>query len=203
MSRPTITEMDYTSQLKQAIAEACPSTVLPNTIGLTIGRVLYNIKQLVELHLENPVDFQLPVPEHPQQTPELVHAITGHMAHLRKVNDISTALQPIPPHVYDRKASTKLRKCNEKHVRIVEVHFKRCVLEVLGGLFASWDPVKTQQFNKGAERALNRTVWGIYPGVNVALKAGEGDWAKWLEEECEKLNWNLGKREMWTLCDER
>lgn len=161
MSRPTITEMDYTSQLKQAIAEACPSTVLPNTIGLTIGRVLYNIKQLVELHLENPIDFRLLVPEHLQQTPELVHAITGHMAHLRKVNDISTALQPIPPHVYDRKASTKLRKCNEKHVRIVEVHFKRCVLEVLGGLFASWDPVKTQQFNKGAERALNRTVWGF------------------------------------------
>jgi hypothetical protein len=201
MSRPTITEMDYTSQLKAAIAKACPSTALPNNIGLTIGRVLHNISDLVELHLENHIDFQLPVPEHLQQTPELAHAITGHMAHLRKVNDIPIGLKPVHPHVYARKASTKLRKCNEKHARIVEVHFKRCVLEVLGGRFASWDPVKTQEFNKGAERALNRTVWKTYPGVNVALKAGEGDWAKWLEEECFKLN--LGKREMWKLCDER
>jgi hypothetical protein len=201
MSRPTITEMDLTSQLKAAITKACPSTALPNNIGLTVRRVLYNIKQLVELHLENPMNFQLTVPEHLQQTPELIHAITSHMAHLRKVNNIPTGLQPIPPHAYDRKASTKLRKCKEKHVRAVEVHFKRCVLEVLGGLFASWDPVKTQEFNKGAERALNRTVWETYPGVNVALKAGEGDWAMWLEEECFKLN--LNKREMWKLCDER
>ena len=192
--------MDYTSQMKTAIAKACPSTALPNSIGLTIGRVLHNIKHLVELHLENPIDFQLPVPEHLQQTPELVHAITGHMAHLRKVNGIPTGLEPIPTNIYDRKASTKLRKCNEKHARIVEVHFKRCVLEVLGGLFASWDPVKTQEFNKGAERALNRTVWGTYPGVNVALKAGEGDWAKWLEEECFVLNKD---RKMWALCEER
>lgn len=201
MSRPTITEMDLTSQLKAAITKACPSTALPNNIGLTVRRVLYNIKQLVELHLENPMNFQLTVPEHLQQTPELIHAITSHMAHLRKVNNIPTGLQPIPPHAYDRKASTKLHKCKEKHVRAVEVHFKRCVLEVLGGLFASWDPVKTQEFNKGAERALNRTVWETYPGVNVALKAGEGDWAMWLEEECFKLN--LNKREMWKLCDER
>ena len=84
--------MDYTSQMKTAIAKACPSTALPNSIGLTIGRVLHNIKHLVELHLENPIDFQLPVPEHLQQTPELVHAITGHMAHLRKVNGIPTGL---------------------------------------------------------------------------------------------------------------
>jgi hypothetical protein len=201
MSRPTITEMDYTGQLKTAITKACPSTALPNNIGLTLGRVLYNIKQLVELHLENPIDFQLPVPEHLQETPELIHAITSHMAHLREVNDIPTALQPIPLDVYDRKASAKLRKCKKKHVWLVDVHFKRCVLEVLGGLFASWDPVKTQEFNKGAERALNRTVWETYPGVNVALKAGEGDWAEWLEEECFKLN--LSKRETWKLCDER
>jgi hypothetical protein len=90
-------------------------------------------------------------------------------------------------------------------VRIVEVHFKHCVLDVLGSLFASWDLVKTQEFNKGAERALNGTVWETYPGVNVALKAGEGDWVQWLEEECFKLDWNSkqGKREIWRLCNQR
>jgi hypothetical protein len=91
-SRSTVTEIDHTSKLTTAIAEACPSTVLPINIGLTIGRVLYNIEQLVSLHLENPVDFQLPVPQILRQTPELVHAITSHMAHLREAHNIPTGL---------------------------------------------------------------------------------------------------------------
>lgn len=77
--------------------------------------------------------------------------------------------------------------------------------EVLGEVFAGWNPVKTQDFNKGVDKALNRTRWRIYPLGNVVMEVGEGDWGEWLRIRCEEVNW----REMveggspWEMCDER
>lgn len=167
--------MTRDSEISKAIAKACPSTASPFDIGVSVGRFLYNIESLVVSHLEHSVDCQLPIPEALHWAPDFLHAINSYMFHLRETYNLPDPLEDMPLHIYDRKARYKQRKCKEKCTRFVETHCKQCVRGVLQGVFTDWDPVKTQEFNKGIDKALTRTQWRMYPLGNVVLEARDGD----------------------------
>ncbi|KAF9691749.1 hypothetical protein EKO04_010263 [Ascochyta lentis] len=204
--------MEHESKLSKAIAKACPRTASPFDTGVSVGRLLYNIEHLVATHLENDIGFQIPVPEALQWAPDFVYAVTDHMLYLRTYRDLLKA--PENTHLDDRKAYHKHHVRKEKYTRLVQLKYKQCVREVLGEIFESWNPIKTQEFNKGVDRALRMIQWKVYPLGNVALQAGDGDWAQWLSEQCGELGMAVRRARdevlgvdlgygMFEVCDER
>jgi hypothetical protein len=205
--------MKYDNEIPKAVAKACSKTDSPFDLGVSIGRLLGNIEHLTTTHLKHDVNFQLPVPEKLQWAPDFVQAVTDHMIHLRTMKNLPDALENIPEDVYDRKAQCKQRKCKDKYAHLVQAEFKQCVREEFGDLFASWNPMKTQLFNQGVDKVLTKTRWKVYPLGNVALEAGDGNWAQWLEERCRDLGWairsskevlgkNVSGYKMWEICVE-
>lgn len=179
--------MKHDSEFPKAIAKVRDNTNSPFDLGVNIGSLLCNIKRLVATNLENEANCHLPIPGALHWAPDFVHAVADYMLHLRTKDNLPDALIDIPLYVYDRKARYKQRKCKEKYARLVQIEYKKRVREVLGGLFARWNPIKTQAFNQGIDKALTRTMWKVYPLGNVVLEAGDGDWADWLFERCGEL----------------
>lgn len=70
---------------------------------------------------------------------------------------------------------------------MLEAEFKRTVLEQLSSIFQDWSVEQTRLFNKGVDKAVCGIQWVAYPEENVAMCAGDGDWATWLKERCDEL----------------
>ncbi|KZM21291.1 uncharacterized protein EKO05_0011483 [Ascochyta rabiei] len=139
-------------------------------MGVSVRQLLYNIESLVVTHLENDVGFQIPVPEALQWAPDFEHAVADCIVHLRTGDDLVESI------LNDSKAQ---HECKEKYTRPVQSEYRRCARKVLGPVFKSWTPSRTQGFNKGFHGVL-KMVSGR--GINweklrckLMMEAGRGN----------------------------
>ncbi|KAH6625859.1 hypothetical protein C7974DRAFT_396843 [Boeremia exigua] len=109
------------------------------------------------------MNWHIPIPMALQWALDFVYAVANFMFHLCKTQNVPDALADILFQVYDRKERYKQRKCKEEYTCLVETMYKKCVREVLEDLFAKWNPINTQEFIRGIDKALTRTQWRYYP----------------------------------------
>ena len=61
-------------------------------------------------------------------------------------------------------------------------------LEAFEDRFLGWSDKETQWFNQGMVAILSEIGWRIMPEANVLLGAKDGDWERWLQEQCREEN---------------
>lgn len=69
------------------------------------------------------------------------------------------------------------------------------MVEVFEDRFLGWSVKETQRFNKGIADVLSEVDWRMMPETNVLTKAKDGDWTKWLCEQCSELEIVCGKNQ--------
>jgi hypothetical protein len=157
----------------------------PWQMGAAIGTMMYHISPLLSTHLENDADFTNKTPAALSWTPDFVPVLDKYVALLR-LTDGCTDKFPSDLEV-DRKARKPRRKYMARCISMVEAAYKNHIRDALVDVFQSWTIEQTQLFNKGVNKALSGVQWVVYPGQNVVVYAGEGDWAVWLRGQCEEL----------------
>lgn len=69
------------------------------------------------------------------------------------------------------------------------------MVEVFEDRFLGWSVKETQCFNKGIADVLSQVDWRMMPETNVLIKGKDGDWTKWLREQCNELKIVCGKNQ--------
>jgi hypothetical protein len=177
--------MDYAFDIPETLPVLRTKANEPWNLGFAVGVMLYHISPLLCTHLDNSPDFQKSVPRALTRLPGFVAAIDQYIAGLR-LTDGCTKTFPNDLDV-DRKGRKPRRKYLERYMYLVESAYKNHIREALGDVFLGWNVEQTRLFNKGIDKALSGVQWVVYPDKNVAVEAGEGDWAVWLRGRCEEL----------------
>lgn len=158
-------------------------------LGAAIAQLLLHIPELVWEHLDHPIDFHNPV-SNKVGFPAFADAIAQLVVKIRRMHSTHNAL--LDWHTSDYKE----RRRQLHYVRglnaTVEAAYKYCVLEAFEDRFLSWSEKETQWFNQGMIVSLSEMDWRIMPESNVLIEAKDGDWVKWLQEQCSELEMIYG-----------
>ncbi|KAI8941938.1 hypothetical protein NX059_000052 [Plenodomus lindquistii] len=150
--------------------------------GHTLATLLTQIRPLVDTHLSHPSTYTSPSPLY-----DLIPALDAFLCEAR-CRDGCTAAMPFDYHgVGDGKTRALRARYVVVYARVLEGMFKRSVGEGLRGVWRAWVETQNREFNEGVNEVLGGGLWEVYPGENVVVVVGEGDWAGWLRERCEGL----------------
>jgi hypothetical protein len=158
-------------------------------LGAVVGQLLLYIPELVWEHLDHSIGFHSPISDK-ICFPAFVGAIDQLIAKIRNLNGTHNALPNW--HTSDRRERRRQLHYVKGVNATMEAAYKYCVLEVFEDMFLGWSEKETQWFNRGMLEVLSEIDWRIMPETNVLIEAKDGDWGKWLREQCSELEMICG-----------
>lgn len=158
-------------------------------LGAAIAQLLLHIPELVWEHLDHPIDVPNPV-SNKMSFPSFVCAIDLLIVKMRRVHSTHNALPDW--HASDHQERRRQLHYVRAMSATIEAAYKYCVLETFEDRLLGWTEKETQWFNRGMVVVLSEVDWRIMPETNVLIDAIDGDWEKWLLEQCSELEMIYG-----------